>query len=309
MPHTIDLRFLGRPGVIATAVIVGNDGVALVDPGPASCLPALVEGLAAHGLTLDDVRAVLLTHIHLDHAGATGTLCRRRPGLPVYVQAFGAQHLAQPEKLLASAMRLYGADMDRLWGEFLAVPAASLRPLKGGETIDLGGRVVEVAYTPGHAVHHVTYLDPFDRTAYVGDTAGIRVSGDYALPATPPPDIDIARWLESLGVIEAWAPSALFLTHFGLVGDAAAHLARYRAALVRAATVARDLLRAGGDDAALTVSWVDWLRHDVRTELSEEAAQAAEAAAPFEQVWQGLVRYWRKRVEREGPGALDAPPA
>lgn len=306
MPFTLDLDFLGRPGVIATAAVPCEGGVVLVDPGPSSCLAALTRALAASGYGLGDVKALLLTHIHLDHAGAAGTLAQSWPGLPVYVHEIGARHLAQPEKLLASATRLYGADMDRLWGEFLAVPQAALRPLAGGETVVIGGRSFAVAYTPGHAVHHVSYLDLGDRTAYVGDTAGIAVGG-YLLAATPPPDVDLAQWSTSLDVIERWGASALFLTHFGLIADAAAHIARYRAVLDRAAGRARDALRDGGDEAQLIEAWVRWLREDARTVLSEEAAQAAEAAAPFDQIWQGLARYWRKRVEREGPQALAAP--
>lgn len=306
MPHTLDLQFLGRAGVIATAAIPCDGGVVLVDPGPTSCLPALTRALAAHGYGLGDVRALLITHIHLDHAGAAGTLAQAWPGLPVYVHTIGAKHLAQPEKLLASATRLYGAEMERLWGAFLAVPETSLRPLTGGESIAIGGRTFEVTYTPGHAVHHVSYLDASDRMAYVGDTAGILVDG-YALAATPPPDIDIARWDESLRAIAALAPVSLFLTHFGVVADAAAHVTRYRGVLRRSAERAREAVRTGGDELALTEAWVRWLRGDARTVVGEDAAAALEAAAPFDQIWQGLARYWRKRVEREGAAALDAP--
>lgn len=306
MPHTLDLQFLGRAGVIATAAIPCDDGVVLVDPGPASCLPALERALAAHGYGLADVRALLITHIHLDHAGVAGSLAQAWPALPVYVHAIGAKHLAQPDKLLASATRLYGADMDRLWGAFLAVPAGALRPLSGGELITIGGRTFDVLYTPGHAVHHVTYLDTSDRTAYVGDTAGIAIGG-YSLAATPPPDVDVPAWESSLAAIAALGPASLFLTHFGVVPGAADYLARYRAVLRRSADRARAALRAGGDDSHLTEAWVRWLRADARTMVGEEAAAALEAAAPFDQIWQGLARYWRKRVEREGPGALDAP--
>jgi glyoxylase-like metal-dependent hydrolase (beta-lactamase superfamily II) len=306
MPHTLDLQFLGRAGVIATAAVPCEGGVVLVDPGPTSCLPALTRALADHGYGLGDVRALLITHIHLDHAGASGTLAQAWPGLPVYVHEIGAKHLAQPEKLLASATRLYGAEMDRLWGAFLAVPEASLRPLTGGESIRLGGRTFDVTYTPGHAVHHVSYLDAADRIAYVGDTAGILVGG-YALAATPPPDIDIPRWDESLRAIAALAPASLFLTHFGVVADASAHLTRYLGVLRRSAERAREAVRAGGDEHALTEAWVRWLRADARTVVGEDAAAALEAAAPFDQIWQGLARHWRKRVEREGAAVLDAP--
>lgn len=306
MPHTLDLQFLGRPGVIATAAIPCEGGVVLVDPGPTSCLPALTRALATHGYGLGDVRALLITHIHLDHAGAAGSLAQAWPGLPVYVHTIGAKHLAQPEKLLASATRLYGADMDRLWGAFLAVPEDALRPLAGGESITIGGRTFGVTYTPGHAVHHVTYFDTADRTAYVGDTAGILVGG-YALAATPPPDIDIPRWDESLRAIAALGPAALFLTHFGMVADAEAHLTRYGGVLRRSAERAREAVRAGGDEPGATEAWVRWLRADARTVVGEDAAAALEAAAPFDQIWQGLARYWRKRVEREGAAVLDAP--
>jgi len=306
MPHTLDLQFLGRPGVIATAAIPCDGGVVLVDPGPTSCLPALTRALAALGYAPGDIKALLLTHIHLDHAGAAGTLAQSWPGLPVYVHSIGATHLAHPEKLLASATRLYGADMERLWGAFLAVPEGALRPVVGGEAITIGRRTFDVAHTAGHAVHHVTYLDRSDRTAYVGDTAGIAIGGHLFAP-TPPPDIDIERWEASLTTLEAMAPSALFLTHFGAIADASGHLARYRVVLRRAAEHAREAVRAGGEEAALTAAWVRWMRAEARTVLSEAEAAAAEAAAPFDQLWQGLARYWRKRVEREGVTALDTP--
>lgn len=304
MPFTIDLQFQGRARVIATAAIPCEGGVVLVDPGPSSCRAALEQGLARHGYGLADVRALLLTHIHLDHAGAAGSLAQAYPDLPVYVHEVGARHLASPEKLLASATRLYGADMDRLWGEFLAVPAQALRPLSGGETIAVGGRRFDVLYTPGHAVHHVSYRDHADAVAYVGDAAGIAVGPGYVLPATPPPDIDVERWATTLDQLEAWRPARLFLTHFGEVADAAAHLAAYRVALARAALRVQEALAgsaglAGADDEAVrSAAWIQWLRADVRVVLTEEEAQAIEAAAPFEQLWQGLARYWRKRAER-----------
>lgn len=309
MTRTIDLQFLGTPGVIATAVVPCDGGVLLVDPGPTSCLPALTDGLRGLGLGWPDVRGLLLTHIHLDHAGASGTLAQRWPGLPVYVHAIGARHLAQPERLVASATRLYGDDMARLWGELLAVPVDALHPLAGGESLDLHGRTIEVAYTPGHAVHHVSYFDRTSRTAFVGDTAGVRVDGAPVFAATPPPDIDLTAWLGSLEAIGAWGPASLFLTHFGGYDDAARHLGQFRDTLLQAATAARDLLRTGADDAGLVAQWQAWQRADLRARGGREAAiRAAESAAPFDQIWQGLARYWRKRVEKDGPAALDAAP-
>ncbi|MEZ5290404.1 MAG: MBL fold metallo-hydrolase [Vicinamibacterales bacterium] len=307
MPHAVDLQFQGLPGVIATAVLPCGDGVVLVDPGPSSCLGALTRGLERLGVALDDVRAVLVTHIHLDHAGACGTLAAALPDLRIFVHELGATHLAAPDRLLASVTRLYGSEMDRLWGEFKAVPASALTALTGGERLTIGTRAFDVAYTPGHAVHHVGYLDVADRVAYVGDTAGLVVGG-YLMAPTPPPDIDLEAWERSLGVIEAWGPSALFLTHFGEIGAPAPHLARLRAALRRAAAVVREGLESGRDEARQLADWVEWLRTDAREAASEEAARLVETAAPFDQGWQGLARYWRKRWQRDARAAAGTPP-
>ena len=185
----LDLMFLGKPRIIATGVLQGPGGVALVDPGPSTCLKTLRAVLGDHGITLADVRTILLTHIHLDHAGATGTLVRENPAIQVCVHERGAPHMADPAKLLHSATRLYGDDMDRLWGEFLPVPEANLRVLVGGERVAGADRDLEVAYTPGHASHHVSFLDRSSGVAFVGDVAGIRTGSElFALPPTPPPE-------------------------------------------------------------------------------------------------------------------------
>ena len=173
----VDLNFLGYPNIIATAVLHGPGGVALIDPGPSTCLTTLRSTLERSGIGMADVRQILLTHIHLDHAGCTGTLVKENPSIDVFVHWSGATHLADPTKLLSSATRLYGQDMDRLWGEFLAVPRERLRELKGGETIPAGGRTLQVAYTPGHASHHVTYFPVPRRIPAVSPTKAIRVDG------------------------------------------------------------------------------------------------------------------------------------
>ncbi|MGE0042552.1 MAG: MBL fold metallo-hydrolase [Vicinamibacterales bacterium] len=291
----IDLNFRGHQRVIASAVLQGPDGIALVDPGPTSCLPALEAGLAGLGLGLGDVRALLLTHIHLDHAGAAGTIVSRVPGVEVYVHERGAPHMVDPAKLLASATRLYGDQMDTLWGRFDPVPASAVRPLAGGETVTVARRPFRVAYTPGHAKHHVSYLDEADGTAYVGDTGGIRVSHDYLLAPTPPPDIDLEAWEASLQLLEAWSPVRLFLTHFGPTGNALTHLGRYRETLARTAALVRDTLGGEGEDEARITRFTEALRADVRQAMPETDAVATELAAPFDQLWQGLARYWRKR--------------
>jgi glyoxylase-like metal-dependent hydrolase (beta-lactamase superfamily II) len=292
----IDLQFKGSPRVIATALLTGRDGVTLIDPGPTSCLPALEAGLHHRGLSLRDVRALLLTHIHLDHAGAAGTILERVPAIKVYVHERGAPHLIDPSKLLASATRLYGDQMDSLWGQFLPVPASQVTALAGGERLEVGGASLAVAYTPGHAKHHVSYFDEHAGMAYVGDTGGIRVIGDFVIAPTPPPDIDIEVWHQSLDVIEGWQPVSLFLTHFGPITPARAHLARFRSTLTTQANAVRDAMRAGGTEEEKIRRFVDHMRAEARKALPEKEARATELAAPFDQLWHGLARYWQKQA-------------
>src|SRR5262249_48263829 len=221
----IDLNFLGVRGVIATVVLHGSAGVALIDPGPTSALPGLRANLERSGIAIGDLRTILLTHIHLDHAGATGTLVREQPALRVVVHEQGAPHMVNPEKLLASASRLWPGEMDRLWGEFLPVPADRLEGVKGGERINAGGPDLDVAYTPGHAPHHASHFSRDTGIACVGDTAGIRLpAGGFVMPATPPPDIDLDAWRVSLARIAAWRPQTLFVTHFGPFESVDVHL-------------------------------------------------------------------------------------
>jgi glyoxylase-like metal-dependent hydrolase (beta-lactamase superfamily II) len=269
---------LGRPHVIGCWQV----GDALVDPGPESSIANVIETLGG-----ERPRALLLTHIHLDHAAATGALVRRWPELEVYVHERGAPHLVDPSKLLASAERLYGGAMERLWGEIVPVPAENVKPLAGGERV-LGMRV---AYTPGHASHHVCYLHEESGVAFVGDVAAVRIPGvDLVVPPTPPPDIDVDTWEDSIEIVEGWSPERLALTHFGAVEEPAEHLAAVRGRLREEAQLAREL----GED-----------KYEARhRERVAGAASNPEAAAemiqcvPPEYQWRGLDRYWRKRAER-----------
>lgn len=292
----IDLTFIGLRHVIGTAVLPGPSGVTLIDPGPTSCLPALESGLARHGLRLDDVRTILLTHIHLDHAGATGTLMARLTQAVTYVHERGAPHMIDPGRLLASATRLYGDNMDRFWGAFVPAPADRLRVLTGGELLDVGGRRLKVAYTPGHASHHVSYLDLTTGQAFVGDTGGIRVANGFIKAPTPPPDIDLEAWEDSLQAIESWRPTSLVLTHFGVVDQPADHLRQFRSVLDRQARAVRATLEAEGTDEERIRRFSADMRAEARRVLSEADALATEAAAAFDQLWLGLARYWRKRA-------------
>jgi glyoxylase-like metal-dependent hydrolase (beta-lactamase superfamily II) len=292
----VDLNFLGHPDIIATAVLHGTAGVALVDPGPSTSLATLRAGLEQKGIAPRDVRQLLLTHIHLDHAGAAGTLARENPELEVFVHERGAPHLADPSKLLASASRLYGQDMDRLWGEILPVPADRLRILAGGERITAAGRTLDVAYTPGHAWHHVSYFDPSSGIAFVGDTAGIRRgSGAYVMPAAPPPDIDLEAWRSSEQRILEWGPDTLFLTHFGAFQGARQHFQSLMDRLVEWNRIVRRVL----SDPALTDdqrrdTFVEEAFQDLRRLVGSVEADQYSRAGSIAYSWHGLARYWRK---------------
>jgi glyoxylase-like metal-dependent hydrolase (beta-lactamase superfamily II) len=295
---SIDIHFQGFPEIIATVVIHGPAGVALIDPGPATCLERLREGLLQKGIRIGDVRQLLLTHIHLDHAGCTGTLMRENPRLEVCVHERGAPHLSDPTKLLASATRLYGEDMERLWGDFLPVPVERIRVLKGGERLGVSGRELEVAYTPGHASHHVSYFDAASRIAFVGDTAGIRRgTGAYILPPTPPPDIDFEAWHASAERILAWEPETLFLTHFGPHHGPRVHFQQLFARLDDWNALARRLLAdAALDDADREKRFVEEALQDLRRTVGEAEAARYSRAGRLDYSWQGLLRYWRKRA-------------
>ncbi len=298
-PDYVDLNFLGRPGIIATAIIRGPDGVALVDPGPSTTLPALRVGLRANGVELEQVRQVLLTHIHLDHAGGTGTLVKDHPAIEVFVHERGAPHLIDPSRLLASAGRLYGADMERLWGDFLAVPAGRVHALEGGERIVAGGRELDVAYTPGHASHHVSYFDRSARLAYVGDTAGIRRDGGaYVMPPTPPPDIDLEAWRLSAERILEWKPETLFLTHFGPFQGAQRHLGELMERLKTWSAIVRRLLADPSlDEPQRERQFVEEVLAELRPLVGESEAGNYSRAGRIDYSWQGLSRYWKRRTQ------------
>jgi glyoxylase-like metal-dependent hydrolase (beta-lactamase superfamily II) len=294
----VDLNFRNRPGVIATGVLVDPAGVAIVDPGPTSCLETLTRALAAEGVKIADVRVVLLTHIHLDHAGMTGTLIQQNPNIEVYVHARGAPHLIDPSKLLESAGRLYGSKMGSLWGAVLPVPAERVRVLSGGERLTVGSRVFDGEYTPGHASHHVSYIDRVAGLAWVGDAAGVRLGPSQSvMPPTPPPDIDLELWDGSLRRIRAWQPRQLFLTHFGVFDGVGAHLDDLAIAIREVAEMVRRSLEVSGGEDEQFAAFRQEIGRYIRRRMSEHEAIAYETAAPLRFNWQGLARYWRKRAK------------
>lgn len=277
----LDLEHLGRSRVIGSYLLTGAEP-ALVDCGPASCLERLRAGLAGHGLGVGDLRHLVLTHIHLDHAGAAGSLVRENPALLVHVSEVGAPHLVDPSRLERSARRLYGDDFDRLWGPLLPVPAENVRVL--------GDRVVglEAFPTPGHASHHVSFVAT-DGSCFTGDAAGVRIPpGRYVAPVAPPPDIDVEAWERTLAAIEERRPERLLLAHFGIADDPAYHLAELRSVLRLWAERARD----GSEE-----DFVAAAEADVRGAADRATAELFEQAGPFWQSYAGLRRYWDKKQE------------
>jgi glyoxylase-like metal-dependent hydrolase (beta-lactamase superfamily II) len=276
-PEPLDLRHLGHERVIGCYLLETGDGLALQDCGPASCVPELKARLGERGLELRDLRHLLLSHIHLDHAGAAGVLVREHPQLRVHVSEIGAPHLVDPSRLERSARRLYGDDFERLWGELAPVPEANVNVVASSA---LG---LDVFPSPGHASHHVCYLDR-EGTLYAGDAAGVRIQpSSFVLPPTPPPEVDLEAWDRTLDEIAARAPARVALIHFGVAEDVPCHLDELRARLAEWA----ERVRGGASEKRFA--------QEAAKDLGSEA-DAYEQAMPFWQSYAGLKRYWEKRA-------------
>jgi glyoxylase-like metal-dependent hydrolase (beta-lactamase superfamily II) len=297
----LDVNFQGEPGVVACGLVKGASGFALVDPGPASSLSGLNAALDHAGHSLADVRAILVTHIHLDHSGSAGVIVRQHPGVQVYVHERGAPHVVDPGRLLQSATRIYGDRMERLWGEVAPVPAPNVHPLKGGERLDIVGREIEAAYTPGHAMHHLSYFDIATGTAFTGDVGGMVVGRvRLVVPPTPPPDIDVELWEASVARIRAWRPRRLFITHFGFVDAPEAHFDELVARLRRLAARVRESLAVEGRDADRLAWFRRAVAADLRRQLPEADVVEIGRDVMLDDSWHGLARYWRKRDAEVG---------
>jgi glyoxylase-like metal-dependent hydrolase (beta-lactamase superfamily II) len=279
-PEPIDLHHLGRECVIASYLLDTEDGPALFDCGPATTVDALKAGLAVRGLALTDVRHLLLSHIHLDHAGAAGVLVREHPALQVHVSPIGAPHLVDPSRLEQSARRLYGDTFDSLWGELVPVPQENVHVVDGRV---LG---LESFPTPGHASHHVCYLDP-DGTLWAGDACGVRVlPGRSVLPPTPPPEVDVEAWQLTLEEIERRDPQRLALIHFGVAEDVGRHVTELGLTL--------DDWAESVEGGATEEEFVEYALAELAD--SGEDVGSYEQAMPFWQSYAGLKRYWEKRA-------------
>jgi glyoxylase-like metal-dependent hydrolase (beta-lactamase superfamily II) len=289
----VDLRWMGMAKQVASYLVSDGGDLAVVDCGPGSTLPALLEGVRAAGHDPAAITHLLLTHVHLDHAGAAGELLRVAPRARLYVHPRGARHLADPSRLLTSAARIYGDRMEVLWGTMLPVPERRMTVLHDGDEVRVGRRTLRALDTPGHAVHHHAYHDPDAGLLFSGDAGGIRLDGTpYVRPPTPPPDIDVPAWRRSIARMRGVRASLILPAHFGGTGDVAWHLDDLEARLVDWDAWSRRELDAGGDLASLTEA----LRHKAHAEVvaatgSEELARAYEAAVPSQMMAAGLVRW------------------
>ncbi|MDR7587038.1 MAG: MBL fold metallo-hydrolase [Armatimonadota bacterium] len=289
----IDLRFQNTPQAVGAYLVLG-DRPALIETGPASTLPHLLEGIREAGVDPSRLQAAAVTHIHLDHAGGAGALARLIPHLEVYVHPVGAPHLADPTRLVASAARLYGEALADLFGEIAPVPAGRLHPLADGETVVLGSRTLVARDTPGHARHHHVFWDPATGDLFTGDVAGVALPGSrYVRAPTPPPDLDVPAWERSLALIRSLRPRRLLLTHFGPHGDVEDLLDRLAESLHRHVELVRRLLAEGAGEDAI----VDAVRAAARDEIARrdgaDAVARHEVIMPVRQSVLGLIRYIR----------------
>lgn len=298
-PHgvlTLDTLHLGRPGVVATYLLLGDE-LALVDPGPAGTLPTVEAALAQHDLSLQDLRHVILTHVHLDHAGATGAILAQNPHVQVHVHERGAPHLIDPSRLVKSAGQLWGDQLEMLWGQTIPVPPKAITTLVGGERLQLGKRVLHAYDAPGHAKHHLVWYDEESEAAFVGDNTGVRRQlQPFTRPATPPPDVDLVAWQSTLDLIKGLRPQWLMLTHFGAYRDVEFHLADVRERLLRWGELVRAGLTSGKSEAEQLAALEAQALAEAASLDETELAALTQQSGAVELSWLGLARYWQKQA-------------
>jgi glyoxylase-like metal-dependent hydrolase (beta-lactamase superfamily II) len=287
--HTIDLELMGSDGVVAAYFVPSEVGHIIVDCGPSTTLPALKRGVEQLGFDFTDVQHLLLTHIHLDHAGAAGTLAKEL-GVQVYVHSHGAAHLERPERLLESATRIYGAMMNTLWGAFEAVPHDQLNLLDGNETLHFGALEFLALYTPGHAVHHLAYV--LEDSIFCGDVGGVRLQGSsHTIAPTPPPDIHLGQWRESLKKLRQHNPKRLFPTHFGEHSDVELHFAKLEQSLNSLERLTKEIFSQDGDTQALANAIQEMANHEIGNKVLETKYALS---TPYLMAANGLARAWKK---------------
>src|SRR5436190_3538279 len=293
----ISLPFQGEEGIVGSYVIADKDELAVIDPGPASTADPLLSALYEAGFDPENVTHLLLTHIHLDHAGAVGTLLPHMPRAKVYVHSKGAPHIIDPTKFLASAARIYGERMHELWGDVLPVPEERVRVLHDGEVLSVVNRRLELHYTPGHASHHVIFYDVHSGELFAGDAAGVRLQGiDYVRPPTPPPDIDLEAWSQTIDKLRQLRPDVLFLAHFGPVNMPLKHLERLREKLFSWGDFVLGAMRDGKSEDEITEMLAKHADADlVRIAGDQRSLKRYDLTAGYQACVQGYMRYWRKK--------------
>ncbi|MFT5193510.1 MAG: glyoxylase-like metal-dependent hydrolase (beta-lactamase superfamily II) [Cellvibrionaceae bacterium] len=295
--HTIDLNFQGVSNVIGSYIVKGDTGLAMIETGPSSCLPTVKAELAKIGLKPSDIKHVLLTHIHFDHAGAAGWWASQ--GAHIYVHHVGAKHMIDPSRLVASARRVYGDAMDTLWGELLPIDPANLTQLNDGDMITVGDLEFECLDTPGHATHHMAFR--LGDVCFTGDASGTRLAGRglIDIPASPP-EFDRPTWLKTVERLQSHNFREIYPTHFGLIGDPEAHLAEFAEFIPMISDFMAGLMQAGKDRDQIIEAFVVWQRQRAKSAgFSESETDQYLTASPPEVSVDGIMRYWRKKWEAE----------
>lgn len=293
----ISLPFLGESEIIGSYLLAGADDLAIIDPGPESMLEPLLTSIREAGFDPEDVTHIVATHVHLDHAGAAGSLIRQMPGARVFAHSKGAPHLIDPSKVVASATRIYGERMKPLWGEIEPVPEERLQMIEGGDILKIAGRRLEVHYTPGHAVHHVIFFDVHSGELFAGDTAGVRLPDvDYVRPPTPPPDLDLEAWSDSIRLIKRLRPDILYIGHFGAIGNVPQHLGRLEEKLYSWGDFVLKAMREGKHEAEIIRMLIEHMDSELSKVANDpHALERYEIATNYAMTVQGYMRYWRKK--------------
>ncbi len=293
----ISLPFLGEEEIIGSYLLSGGNELAIIDPGPGSMIEPLLDAIRQAGFDPQDVTHLLATHVHLDHAGSVGSLVKHMPRAKVYAHSKGVPHLLDTTKVVASATRIYGDRMQQLWGEIESTPADRLQTMEGGDMLNVAGRRLEVHYTPGHAVHHVVFFDAHSGDLFAGDTAGVRLQGvDYVRPPTPPPDIDIEAWSESMDTIKKLRPDVLYLGHFGATRNATQHLERLREQLLSWGNYVLEAMRNGKEEQEILTLLIAQTEPELQHVTNDpNAVKRYEIATNYAMTVQGYMRYWRKK--------------
>ncbi|MDQ6659641.1 MAG: MBL fold metallo-hydrolase [Chloroflexota bacterium] len=293
----ISLPFLGEEEIIGSYLLASENELALIDPGPASMIEPLLAAIRQAGFEPDEVTHILATHVHLDHAGAVGSLVRQMPKAQVYVHSKGAPHLLDTTALVKSASRIYGERMKVMWGDIEPTPQDRLHVIEGGDVLKVAGRRLEVHYTPGHALHHVVFFDVHSGELFAGDVAGVRLQGiEYVRPPTPPPDIDLEAWSNSIDLLKSLRPDVLYLAHFGPTRDPLLHFGRLREQLYSWGDFVLNAMRQGKNEAEIIAMVIEHTEPELqRVSREPHTLPRYEIATNYSMTVQGYTRYWKKK--------------